>query len=57
MIKELDIIGVTEMGSVVYTSIKVSLSWTMTEVLKEVKAKGYEMFMLLDGSMKHIVRV
>lgn len=48
--------AITEMGAVVYTSIKVSEDYTMNEVVRTVKANRYKMFRLVD-TMKRFVEV
>ncbi len=52
----LNIQAITENGSCVYTSIKVSEDYTMNEVVRTVKANGYKMFRLVD-TMKRFVAV
>lgn len=52
----LKIQAVTDMGSVVYASIKVSKDYTMNEVVRTVKNNGYKMFRLVD-TMKVFVEV
>ena len=54
--KILNIQAVTEMGCVVYASIKVPEDYTMNQVVNEVKRAGYKEFRLLD-TMKRFVRV
>lgn len=46
--KTLNIQAITECGSCVYSSIKVSEDYTMNEVVREVKRLGYKMFRLTD---------
>lgn len=53
MIK-LNIQAITEMGSCVYTSIKVSEDYTMNEVVREIKRLGYKYFRLLDNNMRFV---
>lgn len=53
---KLNIQAVTEMGSVVYTTITVSDDYTMTEVVRTIKENGYEFFRLTD-TMKRFVKV
>ena len=53
MIK-LNIQAITEMGSCVYTSIKVSEDYTMNEVVREIKRLGYRYFRLLDNNMRFV---
>lgn len=52
----LNIQAITEMGSTVYASIKVSKDYTMNEVVKTVKSAGYKMFRLVN-TMKVFVEV
>lgn len=54
--KELEVAVITEMGSHIYTTIKVNEDYTMNEVVREVKRLGYSSFRLV-GSMKCYVRV
>lgn len=53
---ELEIAVTTEMGSHIYTTIKVSEDYTMNEVVREVKRLGYVTFRLVN-TMKCYVRV
>lgn len=46
--KTLNIQAITEMGCVVYASIRVSNDYTMNEVIREVKRCGYVQFRLVD---------
>ena len=48
--------AVTEMGCVVYASIKVSEDYTMNEVVREVRRNGYKMFRIVD-TMKRFVEI
>lgn len=52
----LNIQAITDFGSVVYASIKVSEDYTMNEVVKAVKARGFVKFRLVD-TMKVFVGV
>lgn len=52
----LNIQAITEMGCCVYTSIKVSEDYTMSEVVREVKRLGYIKFRLID-TMKRFAEV
>lgn len=54
--RTLDIQAVTEMGSVVYASIKVREDYTMNEVVNAVKARGFKSFRLVK-TMKIFVAV
>ena len=54
--KTLEIQAITEMGSVVYATIKVSDDYTMNEVVRAVKNSRYEYFRLTD-TMKRFVKV
>lgn len=54
--KTLDISGITQMGCVVYASIKVPEDYTMNQVVQAVKQAGYKEFRLVD-TMKRFVRV
>lgn len=40
--------GVTEMGSHVYTEITVSEDYTMNEVVREIRRRGFIRFRLVD---------
>lgn len=53
---ELRIAGITEMGSHIYTTIRVSKDYTMNEVVREIKRLGYKSFRLVD-TMKVYVTV
>lgn len=46
--KTLKIAGITEMGSHIYTEIRVREDYTMNEVVKEVKRLGYKYFRLTE---------
>lgn len=48
--------AITEMGCVVYTSIKVSDDYTMNEVVKAVRNSRYKAFRLVD-TMKRFVEI
>ena len=48
--------AITEMGCVVYTSIKVSNDYTMNEVVKAVRNSRYKAFRLVD-TMKRFVEI
>lgn len=54
--KEIIIQAITEMGCCVYTEIKVSEDYTMNEVVKAVKDRGYKQFRLVE-TMKRFVEV
>lgn len=48
--------AITEMGSCVYTEIKVSNDYTMNEVVRELKRLGYKQFRLTK-TMKRFVEI
>lgn len=52
----LKIQAITECGSCVYASIKVSEDYTMNEVVREIKRLGYISFRLTD-TMKRFVSI
>lgn len=52
----LKIQAITETGCCVYTTIKVSEDYTMSEVVKEVKRRRYTMFRL-TGTMERFVKI
>lgn len=52
----LDIQAITEMGCVVYTSIQVSIDYTMNEVVKAVQNRGFKAFRIVK-TMKRFVEV
>ena len=54
--RALEIQAVTKMGATVYASVCVSEDYTMSEVVKAVKARNYQYFRLVD-SMKRFVKV
>ncbi len=54
--KTLDISAITQMGCVVYASIKVPEDYTMNQVVQAVKQAGYKEFRLVD-TMKRFVKV
>jgi len=52
----LNIQAVTNMGCVVYAKIEVSEDYTMSEVVRTVKARGFTHFRLTD-TMKRFVEI
>lgn len=52
--KELMVQAITEMGSCVYTEIRVSEDYTMNEVVRTVKGMGYKQFRLIDTMMRFV---
>lgn len=48
--------GITDFGSCVYFEIKVSEDYTMNEVVREVKRRGYKQFRVVD-TMKRFAAV
>lgn len=54
--KTLEIQAITEMGACVYASIKVSEDYTMNEIVRAVKNRGFKEFRLLE-TMKRFVKV
>lgn len=53
---DLNVAVTTEMGSHIYTSIKVSEDYTMNEVVRTIKDLGYTSFRIVD-TMKTYVKV
>jgi len=53
-IVEVPIAVVTEMGSHVYTTIKLPEDYTMNMVVQEVKRLGYVSFRLTDAMKKYV---
>jgi hypothetical protein len=54
--KTIMIQAITEMGAVVYTGIRVSEDYTMSEVVRTVKRNGYTAFRIVE-TMKVFVKV
>lgn len=52
----LNIQAITDMGCVVYGSIKVSEDYTMNEVVKAVKNRGFKAFRII-ATMKRFVKI
>ena len=52
--KKLNIQAITEMGAIVYASIKVSEDYTMHEVVEAVKSNGYTAFRLVNTMRKFV---
>ena len=54
--KKINIQAITEMGCCVYASINVSNDYTMNEIVREIKRRGFKSFRLTD-SMKRFVNI
>ena len=52
----LNIQAITDMGCAVYASIKVSEDYTMNEVVKAVKNRGFKAFRIVE-TMKRFVEI
>lgn len=52
----LNIQAITDMGCTVYASIKVSEDYTMNEVVKAVKNRGFKAFRIVE-TMKRFVEI
>lgn len=52
--RDLDIQAITKLGSVFYTSIQVREDYSMNEVVKTIKERGYVAFRILENKMKFV---